>query len=261
MNRIDDKFQKLKAQKRQALIAYLTLGFPDLETNLAQIRQMDRRGVGLVEIGIPFSDPTADGPVIQESSRRSLARGTTLSDAFALAASVRKNSDIPLLLMGYLNPFLSVPAASLAADMARAGLDGLIVPDLPPEEAGRIRGELDRREIRLVFLAAPNSPPERIRLIARSSGGFVYCVSRTGVTGGETEAGKGLARMVGRIRRHTRTPVCVGFGIRNRRQLERIWEFADGAIVGSALIKPFLEESSPRRGLARSLALLDLLLD
>lgn len=260
MNRIDDKFQKLKAQKRQALIAYLTLGFPDLETNLAQIRQMDRRGVGLVEIGIPFSDPTADGPVIQESSRRSLARGTTLSEAFALAASVRKNSDIPLLLMGYLNPFLAVPAASLAADMARAGLDGLIVPDLPPEEAVRIRGELDRREIRLVFLTAPNSPPERIRLIARSSGGFVYCVSRTGVTGGGTEAGKGLARMVGRIRRHTRTPVCVGFGIRNRRQLERIWEFADGAIVGSALIKPFLEESSPRRGLARSLALLDLLL-
>ena len=260
MNRIDKKFLELKIQGRKAFIAYLTAGFPDLETDLKLVMEMERRGVDIVELGIPFSDPIADGPTIQASSHQALERGTTLDDVLDLAEKIRRGSQIPLVLMGYLNPFLRRTPEKLAADFARAGIDGVIIPDLPPEEADPIRLPLKERGIHTIFLLAPTSPPERIKLAAKKSGGFIYYVSRTGVTGGEVEISRELKQKVREIKGTSDLPVCVGFGISNRKQLLEVWQSADGAIIGSALIKPFLEEPTARSGLTRCLEELDRLL-
>jgi tryptophan synthase alpha chain len=261
MNRIDKKFKELKSRGKKAFIAYLTVGYPDLETNLRLIREMEKRGVDMVEFGVPFSDPIADGPTIQSSSQAALERGTSLEDAFGLAERLRKTSSLPLILMGYLNPFLSLSPGELARRAERAGIDGLIVPDLPPEEADFLREPLAWRNIHLIFLLAPNSPRRRIKLIAEKSSGFIYYVSRLGVTGARKQLAKELKRKVREIKKITRKPVGVGFGVSTRRQLEEVWSVADGAIVGSALIKPFLQALSPRTGLIKCLAVLnDLLL-
>ncbi len=260
MNRIDGKFKELSSRGKKPLIAYLTVGFPDLRTNLEQVREMEKRGVGMVELGVPFSDPIADGPTIQASSQAALEKGTTLDDAFTLAKQVRKRSSIPLILMGYLNPFLSLPPDRLALSCRKAGIDGVIVPDLPPGESDFIRGPLKKRGIHTIFLLAPTSPKERMRLVARKSLGFIYYVSRTGVTGARKDLAKELAGKVKEIRGLTEKPVCVGFGVSTRSQLLRVWEIADGAIVGSALIKPFLDALTPKAGLKKTLKKLDELL-
>ncbi len=260
MNRIDEKFRELRNEGRRAFIPYITAGFPDLETNLELVRKMERRGVDIIELGVPFSDPIADGPTIQASSQAALEKGTSLDDVLRLARKIRETSRIPLVLMGYLNPFLARPPGKLAADLARSGVDGVIIPDLPPEEADPIRLPLKKRGIHTIFLLAPTSPPERIKLAAKKSGGFIYYVSMTGVTGGEASISRELREKVRQIKRAGDLPVCVGFGISNREQLRKVWETADGAIVGSALIKPFLEEPSDRAGLARCLKSLDRLL-
>ena len=259
-NKIDIKFKYLKERGKKAFIAYLTAGFPDLETNLKLILEMARRGVNMVELGVPFSDPIADGPTIQASSQASLLRGTTLADVFGLAAEVRKHSSIPLILMGYLNPFLSLSPDRLAARLNRAGVDGIIIPDLPPEESDAIRLPLKALGIHTIFLLAPTSEPERIKLVSRKSGGFIYYVSRTGVTGARKDLSKELAGRVNEIKQLADLPVCVGFGISTRGQLLDVWKIADGAIVGSALIKPFLEESTLERGMKKCLRELDNLL-
>lgn len=260
MNRIDSKFKELKAEGRKAFIAYLTVGFPDLKTNFKLILEMEKRGVDMVELGVPFSDPIADGPTIQSSSQASLENGTALAQAFELAVQVRKNSSLPLILMGYLNPFLKLPAELLARKIKQAGIDGVIIPDLPPEEAGFLRIPLNNQGICTIFLLTPNSPPERVKLVARLSSGFIYYVSYTGVTGKHYRPTAELRAKVGEIKKITSKPVCVGFGISARRHLEGVWKIADGAIVGSALIKPFLETSTTRAGFKKTLKKLDDLL-
>ncbi|MEA1929225.1 MAG: tryptophan synthase subunit alpha [Candidatus Auribacterota bacterium] len=255
-NRIDITFGKLKERGGKAFIAYLTVGFPDIATNLRLVLEMERRGVDIIELGIPFSDPIADGPTIQASSQASLARGTTLADALRLAENIRKKSSIPLILMGYLNPFISRAAEKLARDFNRAGIDGVIIPDLPPEASDFLQIPLKEKGIHTIFLLTPTSEPERIKLVCRKSGGFIYYVSRTGVTGARNRLSGKLNNKVREIKKDTRMPVCVGFGISTHRQLLRVWETADGAIVGSALIKPFLEEGTPSGGLKRSLQVL-----
>jgi len=259
-NRIDIKFKHLKERGKKAFIAYLTVGFPDIETNLKLVLEMEKRGVDLVELGIPFSDPIADGPTIQASSQASLARGTTPADALRLAAVIRKHSSIPMVLMGYLNPFLHPNPGSLAKNLARAGVDGVIIPDLPPESSDSIRKPLREKGIHTIFLLAPTSRPDRIKLVARKSGGFIYYVSHTGVTGARKKLSGELTARIREIKKNTDLPVAVGFGISTSNQLRRVWNIADGAIVGSALIKPFLEEATPDRGLAKCLAVLDSLL-
>lgn len=261
MNRLDQKFSELTARRRRAFIAYLTAGFPDLATDLELVREMEKRGVDIVELGVPFSDPIADGPTIQASSQKALEKGTTFDDVLHLAKRIRKESAIPLVLMGYLNPFLSRPPEKLAADLARAGVDGVIIPDLPPEAADLIRRPLKERGIHTIFLLAPTSPPERIKLAAKKSSGFIYYVSRTGVTGGEAQISRELERKVREIKRASDLPVCVGFGISTRKQLLEVWKTADGAIIGSALIKPFLDTRGAGKGLKQSLRLLASLLD
>ena len=259
MNRIDLMFRNKRGRGRPVFIAYLTVGFPDFETNLRLIREMEKRGVDLVELGVPFSDPIADGPTIQASSQAALARGTTFDDGLRLARSVREASPLPLVLMGYLNPFLS-RGAGLAGELAAAGVDGAIIPDLPPEEGREIGSSLLRRGVYSIFLLAPTSPPERIRRAARNGRGFIYYVSRAGVTGERKELTAGLREKVAEIKRAAALPVCVGFGVSSRRQVEEIGGFADGVIVGSALIRPFLEARTRRAGWRQALSVLDRLL-
>ncbi len=256
-NKIDIKFKYLKENGKKAFIAYLTVGFPDIETNLKLVLEMEKRGVDIIELGIPFSDPIADGPTIQASSQASLARGTTPADALLLAAEIRKHSSIPLILMGYLNPFLHPAPKILAKKLSRAGVDGVIIPDLPPEASDSIRLPLKAEGIHTIFLIAPTSQPDRIKLVCEKSGGFIYYVSRTGVTGARKELSREIEGRVKEIKKETDLPVCVGFGISTREQLLRVWETADGAIVGSALIKPFLGEATPARGLERCLKVLE----
>lgn len=257
MNRIDKKFQELKYRGRKAFIAYLTAGFPDLETSLKLVVEMEKRGVDIVELGIPFSDPIADGPTIQASSQAALERGTTFNDVLSLAEAIRKTSQIPLILMGYLNPFLNRPPEQLSADLSRSGIDGVIIPDLPPEAADRIRLPLKKRNIHTIFLLAPTSSPQRIKLAAAKSGGFIYYVSMTGVTGGDVSISRELKNKVREIKRESDLPIAVGFGISTRKQLLEVEKSADGVIVGSALIKPFLETRGKNQGLKQSLLVLD----
>ena len=259
-NRIDAKFNELRKRGKKAFIAYLTVGFPDLETNYRLIREMEKRGVSMVELGIPFSDPIADGPTIQASSQAALKRGVTLRDALALARRVRRISSIPLIVMGYLNPFLSLKEEDLAARLARAGIDGMIIPDLPPEDASSLRGCLRKEGIHLIFLLAPTSSPERMTLVAEKSSGFIYYVSRTGVTGARNDLAAELDQKVREIKRVAALPVCVGFGISTRDQLQRVWRVADGAIVGSALIRPFLKAKSSEAAWKKAMHALSALL-
>jgi tryptophan synthase alpha chain len=256
-NKIDIKFKYLKEKGKKAFIAYLTVGFPDIETNLKLVLEMEKRGVDIIELGIPFSDPIADGPTIQASSQASLARGTTPADALLLAAEIRKHSSIPLILMGYLNPFINPTPEILTKNLSRAGVDGVIIPDLPPEASDSIRLPLQAKGIHTIFLLAPTSQPDRIKLVGRKSGGFIYYVSHTGVTGTRKKLSGELAERVREIKKNTDLPVAVGFGISTGDQLLRVWKTADGAIVGSALIKPFLEEATPAGGLKRCLDILD----
>lgn len=259
MNRIDLMFRNRRSQGRPAFIAYLTVGFPDLKTNLRLIREMEKRGVDLVELGVPFSDPIADGPTIQASSQAALERGTTLADALRLARSVRETSSLPLVLMGYLNPFLA-RGNRLSGELEKAGIDGVIIPDLPPEEGRALRSSLLMRGVYTIFLLAPTSPADRITTVARTGRGFIYYVSRAGVTGEKTDLAGGLAARVREIKKTSKLPVCVGFGVSNRRQVKEIGTIADGVIVGSALIRPFLEERTVKAGLRKVLSLLDTLL-
>ena len=259
-NRIDAKFNELGKKGKKAFIAYLTVGFPDLETNYRLILEMEKRGVSMVELGIPFSDPIADGPTIQASSQAALKKGVTLRDALALARRVRRSSPIPLIVMGYLNPFLTLKPEVLAARLARAGIDGMIIPDLPPEDASSLRGALRKEGLHLIFLLAPTSSPERVTLIAEKSSGFIYYVSRTGVTGARRDLAAELNRKVEEIKRAATLPVCVGFGISTRDQLQRVWQVADGAIVGSALIRPFLKAKSSSAAWKKTIKTLSTLL-
>ncbi|MDP8215255.1 MAG: tryptophan synthase subunit alpha [Candidatus Euphemobacter frigidus] len=260
MNKIDATFQKLRSEKSKAFIAYLTVGFPDLETNLKLILEMERRGVDIIELGVPFSDPIADGLTIQASSQAALEQGTTPGDALRLASEIRSRSSLPLVLMGYLNPFLSHPPERLAGELSRAGIDGVIIPDLPPEESDFILDPLKEQGIHTISLLAPTSGIERIKLVSRKSGGFIYYVSRTGVTGARKDLSKGLVERIIEIKKLANLPVCVGFGISTRSQLLKIWEVADGVVIGSALIRPFLESSTASGGLKKSIQVLDRLL-
>ena len=256
-NGINRTFEELKERGKKALIAYLTVGFPDIETNLKLVLEMEKRGVDIIELGIPFSDPIADGLTIQASSQASLARGTTPADALLLAAEIRKHSSIPLILMGYLNPFLRPSPRSLAKKFSRAGVNGVIIPDLPPETSDSLRLPLKAEGIHTIFLLAPTSRSERIQMVCKRSGGFIYYVSRTGVTGARKDLPRELEMRVNSIKKVTDLPVCVGFGISTREQLLQVWKTADGAIIGSALIKPFLEGAPPARGLSKCLRVLE----
>ena len=240
MTRIGERFARLQAEGRKAFVAFLTAGDPSLERTVSAARELERGGTDVLELGVPFSDPLADGPVIQRSSQRAFGRGVTLGSVLESVKAIRATSSLPLLLFTYFNPLLQYGLTRLAQEAKAAGADGVLVTDLPPEEASPWLEAARPAGLDTVFLAAPTSPPERLRKVAEASRGFVYAVSRTGVTG-ERQALSDEARpLLERLRALTREPVVLGFGIAAPEQAREAAQVADGIVVGSALVR-FLE--------------------
>ncbi len=237
MGRIEKRFTALKKEGRKAFMAYLTAGDPDLETTAKLISALEAAGVDIVEIGVPFSDPTADGPAIQAASQRALKRGVTLKKILVMIAGLRRISEIPIVLFGYYNPILSYGPERFAADAAASGVDGILVVDLPPEEADELRQYADPAGIDFITLIAPTTDPRRARKILRSATGFVYYISVTGVTGTAVPKPDDVRRDVKRLKEMTALPVAVGFGISTPAQAATIAPLADGVVVGSALVR------------------------
>ena len=237
MNRIDEKFSALKSRGRTALITFITAGDPDLETTAKILRVLERSGADLVELGVPFSDPMADGPTIQRASERALQKGASLPRILRMVREFRRDSEIPLILFGYYNPFFRYGLKRFTREASRAGVDGILCVDLPPEESGELKRWTDTRGLDTIFLLAPTSDAGRIRLVAQQGRGFVYYVSVTGVTGARRRFEDHLHAQVARVRRYTSLPVGVGFGISTPEQAAWIASFADAAVVGSALIE------------------------
>jgi len=237
MNRIDRMFSQLKKRKEAALIPFITTGDPDIAITEALILEMDRQGADLIELGLPFSDPLADGPTIQASSQRALRHNINAKDLFGLVEKVRKKTDIPLVLMGYYNPLLQYGLSAFAKDAATAGLDGTIVPDLPLEEAKDWMAAAKPQGLANILLVAPNTPADRVRKIARATQGFLYYVSVTGITGARTELPTELSQGLNGIKQLTNKPVAVGFGISRPDQVSMLSAVTDGIIVGSAIVK------------------------
>jgi tryptophan synthase alpha chain len=235
MGRIEDRFAALARRGEAALIPFLTAGDPDLETTLTLVRAAEAGGADLLELGVPFSDPMADGPTLQRAYGRALRGGTSLPRVLELVAEIRKHSEIPVVLFGYYNPFLCYGVDRFARDASAAGVDGLLCVDLPPEEAGELKAATDPAGLDLVLLLAPTSGPDRIRRVTAVSKGFVYVVSVTGVTGARTSLPAAVPAMVARVKARTRLPVAVGFGIGAPEQAAWVSSFADAAVVGSAL--------------------------
>jgi tryptophan synthase alpha chain len=236
MNRIEAKFSELRRVGRKAFIPFITAGDPDLETTLRLIIELERSGADVVELGVPFSDPMADGPVIQRASERALARGVSSRDCIDLVRRVREQSEIPILLFSYFNPLLALGLDELPRQLRTAGVDGVLVTDLVPEEAGHFIESMRAADISTVFLVAPTSTEERIKLVTRASTGFVYAVSRAGVTGARLHLSEVAAALVQRVKRFTDLPVAVGFGVSTPEQVNEVWRAADAAVVGSRLV-------------------------
>ncbi len=235
MSRIENAFKNGKA-----FISFLTGGDPDLETSEKLIYAMDKAGADLIEIGVPFSDPIAEGPVIQEANERALAAGCTTDKLFDMVARVRKNTQIPLVYLTYINPIFTYGTEKFMKRCKECGIDGLIIPDLPYEEKGEFADVCKEYGVDIISLIAPTSH-ERITMIAKESQGFVYCVSSLGVTGVRTEIKTDVSEMVDLVKKATDVPCAVGFGIATPQQAENMAKVADGAIVGSAIVKIIAE--------------------
>ncbi len=238
MNRIDATFSRLRGESRAALMPYLPLGYPTPELSLPLILAAASAGSDVLELGLPFSDPLADGPVIQHAAQVALEHAMTVPRALAIVRAARANGvKIPLVLMGYYNPILRFGLDRFASEACAGGADGLIVPDLPPEESAALGQACAANGLDLVFLAAPTSSDERLAQIGRATHGFVYLVSLTGVTGARAALPAGLSEFIERARRATPAPLCVGFGISNAENARQVAALADGVIVGSALVE------------------------
>jgi tryptophan synthase alpha chain len=248
MSRIAEKFAALRAARERAFAPFVTAGDPDLETTADLILALAENGADLIEIGVPFSDPSADGPTIQRASERALARGATLRKTLPLVAKLRAQVRIPLLLMGYANPFYALGADGCAAACADAGVDGIICPDLPPEEGADLYGACAKHGVDAVLLAAPTTSPERMRMLVHNTRGFLYYVSLTGVTAARAELAAGIEASVASIRAIGDIPVCVGFGISRPEHAREVGRYADGIAVGSAIVN--LIEAAPSNAAA-----------
>jgi tryptophan synthase alpha chain len=236
-DRIAATFARCRAGGEAALVTYVMAGDPDLATSKAMAVACAEGGADLVELGIPFSDPIADGPTIQHAAERALAAGTTTGDVLAVAAHLRARSGVPIALMGYLNPILAHGLERFARDCERAGVDALIVPDLLPEESGELAPALAAHGVRTVFLLAPTSGPERIEEAARAASGFLYFVSVTGVTGARRSAPAEIGPQVAAVRERSPVPVVIGFGVGSPDQARAMGKLADGVVVGSAIVQ------------------------
>jgi tryptophan synthase alpha chain len=250
VSRIAQCFANLRSRGEAALVAFFTCGDPDLDTTRELVRAAVAEGADLIELGVPFSDPMADGPTLQRAAGRALAAGTSLHRVLELVTELRQDIEVPIVLFGYYNPFFRYGHAALARDAAAAGVDGFLCVDLPPEEGGEFKAAVRAAGLDLIFLLAPTSGPARIRTVARAASGFVYFVSVLGVTGARSELPSDLAGWVRSVREVTDIPVGVGFGVSTPEQAAWIAGFADAVIVGSAFAR-IVEESGPGEAPAR----------
>lgn len=242
MNRVDALFRRLRKEKRCGVIAYVTCG----DGNTVEIvRELTAAGADAIELGIPFSDPIADGPVIQAAAQRALANGTTTRDVFDIGRGIREFSDVPLIAFSYINPILRYGPEEFARDASAAGVDSLLLTDLPPEVAHEVRHSMHAHGLGTVFLAAPTSTDRRLRAIDKASDGFVYYVSTTGVTGTRSELDPSLLTRLDEVRRRLRHPVAVGFGISRHEHYELLRDRCDAIVVGSAIVRAIGEGNSP----------------
>lgn len=237
MNRIDALFKALRKKRRKALIVYIAAGDPGVNATERFIHELEGCGVDLIELGIPFSDPLADGPTIQRASERALSRGATIRAILAMVRRARKKAAIPIVFMTYYNLVMHYGIKKFIGDAKGAGADGIIIPDLPPEEGTALIEESRKNDFAAIFLAAPTSTKDRLKVIAKKTRGFLYYVSLTGTTGARARLPGEVAKKVKAIKRLTKKPVCVGFGISGPEQARKISRSSDGVIVGSAVIK------------------------
>ncbi len=245
MSRIENCFQKLRKKNQKALVAFITAGDPDLSATQKIFSVIEKNGADIIELGVPFSDPLADGPVIQAASQRALESGTTLKKIIRLVGEIRKTSELPIVLMTSYNPVFAYGQKLFVDDALKAGVDGVIIPDLPPEEAGEFDAHAKKQGLDMIHLLAPTSTEDRIRLIANASRGFIYYVSLTGTTGVKSEVSGNLEAKVQSIKRVAKLPVLVGFGISGPDQAKKAAVVSDGVIVGSAIVRLIEQNGNP----------------
>jgi tryptophan synthase alpha chain len=243
VSRIDDRFKSLNGNK--ALVAFFTAGDPDMSASKEIFSVIEKNGADIIEIGVPFSDPLADGPVIQASAHRSLKNGTTLKKIIQLVKDIRSQSQLPIVLMSSFNPIFVYGQKAFVEDAVNAGVDGVILPDLPPEEAEEFLGFANEKKLDMIFLLAPTSTPDRVQRIGGVSKGFIYYVSLTGTTGTKEALSKNLGEKVSAIKGNVKLPVLVGFGISGPEQAREAAQYSDGVIIGSAIVKLIESHSNP----------------
>ena len=243
MSRIDDRFKILNGKK--ALVAFFTAGDPDLSASKDIFSVIEKAGADIIEFGVPFSDPLADGPVSQASAHRSLQNGTTLEKIIELVKDIRSQSQLPIVLMSSFNPVFVYGQAKFVEDAVNAGADGVILPDLPPEEAGKFLGFANAKSLDTIFLLAPTSTPDRIQMVGEASKGFIYYVSLTGTTGTKEALAENLEEKVSAIKNEVKLPVLIGFGISGPEQAKEAGQCSDGVIIGSAIVKLIESHSDP----------------
>jgi tryptophan synthase alpha chain len=251
MSRIAETFAKLKRDDRRGFIPFITAGDPDLPTTRNLIVELAGAGATLIELGIPFTDPMADGPVIQRASERALRHGFRLAQILEIVSDARKQTDVPIILFSYFNPLLQFGIDKLAREAKAAGVDGILVTDLVPEEAGEFASVLRAHDLDMIFLVAPTSTDERLQMIARRASGFIYAVSRAGITGAREQMSADAEKLVRRVRRFSNLPVAVGFGISKPEHVADVLRYADAAVVGSAIVSEIEQAQSAADAVAR----------
>jgi tryptophan synthase alpha chain len=236
LGRIEEAFDQLNREGKKGFIPFITAGDPDLETTAELLIELSQAGATVIELGVPFSDPMADGPVIQRASERALRHGLGIGDLLGTVASFRRKFETPIILYSYFNPLLQFGPQRLAAEAKAAGVDGVLVTDLSPEEADEFESELRAHDLDMIFLVAPTSTDQRLRLVAQHARGFIYAVSRAGVTGVRTNVSAEAERLVNRVRKFSSLPIAVGFGISTADQVKDVQRYADAVVIGSAIV-------------------------
>lgn len=252
MNRLNTTFKDLKERKKKAFIAYLTCGDPDLKTTTECLKVISDNGADIIELGVPFSDPLSDGPTIQAASQKALKNNVSLADIIKMVSKIRSKISTPLVLMTYYNPVFHYGIRNFVHDAKKAGVDGIIIPDLPPEEASQIEMFARKAELATIYFIAPTSSEQRKKIAINHSAGFIYYVSITGVTGKRTQLPDSIKKDVKELKKITSKPICVGFGISTPAQAKKIASFADGIIVGSAIVEK-IDKAKSKKDMLKSL--------
>lgn len=236
-SRIGETFEALRAARTKGFIPFITLGDPSVQATVELVKMLATKGADVIELGLPFTDPMADGPVIQRASERALRERAGLGEFFAAVREIRRFTPVPIILFSYFNPLFQYGIEALARECAASGVDGVLITDLPPEEAEEVAATLRQYGRDVIFLISPTTSDDRLHSIAKMATGFLYAISRTGITGTKASVARSAVELVARARRVTSLPIAVGFGVSTREHVEEVWEFADAAVVGSAIVE------------------------